>query len=105
MTWFNGKLIGSYLGGARFKFLLAPFYTNLFVLLLFIYLLRHVATKPCAHAHPNRIVHPIESWTTRNPTKPQPGRVSRQCSSAQPDRAMHVANKSKIKSSESSTFV
>ena len=32
MTWFNGKLIGSYLGGARFEFLLAPlFYTNLFI--------------------------------------------------------------------------
>ena len=35
MTWFNGKLIGSYLGGARFEFLLAPFFIYKFIFLFY----------------------------------------------------------------------
>ena len=35
MTWFNGKLIGSYLGGARFEFLLAPPFLYKFIYLFY----------------------------------------------------------------------
>ena len=35
MTWFSGKSFGSYLGGARFEFLLAPLFLYKFTYLFY----------------------------------------------------------------------
>ena len=71
MTWFNGKSFGSYLGGARFEFLLAPFFTYKFIYLFYLALVTSTVRTPtvstCAF-RPSRAPRPCRLMCTRDQT-------------------------------------
>ena len=113
MIWFNGKLIGSCLIGARFEFSLAPFFIYKFIYLF--YLVMSVVQTPtvstCASrsSRATRVSRPtctaIEPTDLCVPIKPNrsvhPDRTEPICAS-QPNRTCRTV--SKIILSSSSTF-